>query len=59
MRPVDMWMGTSLQSEDTIRGHKFYQSHRAVGTGWLCEEMARTHFSPRDTLVPDTLVPAF
>ena len=26
MRPVDMWMGTSLQSEDTIRGHKFYQS---------------------------------
>ena len=24
MRPVDMWMGTSLQSEDTIRRHKFY-----------------------------------
>ena len=33
MRPVDMWMGTSLQSEDTIRGHKFYQSQGAVGTG--------------------------
>ena len=40
MRPVDMWMGTSLQSEDTIRGHKFYQSHRAVGTGWLWEAIA-------------------
>ena len=43
MRPVDMWMGTSLQSEDTIRGHKFYQSHRAVGTEWLWEAIAPPH----------------